>query len=113
MSMSDESLVNASLMDLAGQDAARSQVLRASLERLANGTGGELLQEMARDVLAGRLDLRQAALSDVYGSGLFDSFTNFWEHYERLSPTDQEQLAQAADAQLADIRDGISRKSDP
>lgn len=54
------------LRDMAGGDLGRYQLLRDSLRRLAAGAAGPDLAEMAREVLAGRVTLRQAMNSRAY-----------------------------------------------
>jgi hypothetical protein len=54
------------LRGIARGDPAAYQLLRSSLQRLAEGAGGSDLQEMAREVLAGRVTLRKAMLSGAY-----------------------------------------------
>lgn len=109
--MQHEAELNESLRDLAGGDEARAELLRASLGRLASGAAGELLQEMARDVLAGRIALRQALTSDAYGSDFVDGFTRFWERYEKLAPSRQQKLIRAGEAYLDTLRETAHRSS--
>jgi hypothetical protein len=54
------------LLDLAGGDKGLAQLLTSSLEELSQGGAGEQLQRIAREALAGHLDLRELATSDVY-----------------------------------------------
>jgi hypothetical protein len=65
------------LRSIARGDAAKEQLLRDSLRRLAEGAAGPELREMAHEVMAGRVTLRQAMLSRVYSEAL-------WPYAERL-----------------------------
>lgn len=58
--------VDDELLNIARGDGERHRLLRESLERLANGAAGPELQEMAREVVAGRVTLRRAMLSGAY-----------------------------------------------
>lgn len=74
--------LDAELFDLAGRDPQRAELLRRSLQRLQEGAGGPELQEMARDVLAGRIGLRVAAAYDCYQPALRAEFERYrqWHH---------------------------------
>ncbi len=58
------------LRGIARGDPAAYRLLRSSLQRLAEGAGSSDLQEMAREVLAGRVTLRKALLSGAYAEGV-------------------------------------------
>jgi hypothetical protein len=60
---------------------------------------------MAEGVLSGRVDLRQAAASDVYGEELGAGFRRFWADYEQLDPEEREELARQAARQIDELRD--------
>src|SRR5215471_16967847 len=69
--------LDAEMHDIARGDPERYRLLHESLGRLAAGAAGPDLQEMAREVLAGRLTLRRAVLSGAYAGA--------WRpHAERL-----------------------------
>jgi hypothetical protein len=53
-----------------GHDPGRTRMLRTSLRVLAEGEAGPELQEMARDVLSGRVSLREALMSSAYSGAL-------------------------------------------
>jgi hypothetical protein len=54
------------LRSMARGDPGKYQLVRDSLGRLAEGAAGPDLQEMAREVLAGRVTLRRAMMSGGY-----------------------------------------------
>ncbi|BCJ46332.1 hypothetical protein GCM10010168_59710 [Actinoplanes ianthinogenes] len=70
----------------------RTQMVRDSLRRLADGAGGAELQEAAREILAGRIGIRRALTGEIYGRTLSDGLRRFQEHYERLSPEERRKL---------------------
>ncbi|MFE5870500.1 hypothetical protein ACFQ6V_17905 [Streptomyces roseifaciens] len=53
-----------------GRSADRARVLHGMLQRLAAGSGGDALQEMAREVLTGRIGLRDAVRVGTYAEAL-------------------------------------------
>lgn len=82
---------DAELRDIAGGDPQRAELLRRSLERLQNGAAGPALQEMARDVLAGRIGLRDATGYAYYQEALTAEATRY-----------QQWRDQAGEAEVAD-----------
>ncbi|MCF3104959.1 hypothetical protein IPZ58_25710 [Streptomyces roseoverticillatus] len=53
-----------------GRSADRARALHSALQRLAGGCAGDVLQEMARDVLTGRVGLRDAVRVGAYAEAL-------------------------------------------
>ncbi|CAM5573218.1 hypothetical protein [Streptomyces abikoensis] len=53
-----------------GRSAERARALHGALQRLAGGGHGDVLQEMARDVLTGRIGLRDALRVGAYAEAL-------------------------------------------
>jgi hypothetical protein len=78
--------VLAEFNDIAAGDSAQAQQLRTALERLRSGAGGPELQEMARDVLAGRVSLRAAFGFSFYQEALARRLD---ERREEQDPRDQ------------------------
>jgi hypothetical protein len=104
-----EGPVWAEIMDVAGQDPARA-VVSLTLRRLASGTKGDLLKEMAESVLSGRTSLRQAAASEAYGQAIETGFDRFWSRYERLSEAQRRRAVEEGDAQLRRIRTRLAAR---
>ncbi|GLW19071.1 hypothetical protein Stsp01_58140 [Streptomyces sp. NBRC 13847] len=52
------------------KDQARARALRTSMQRLAGQSGNGALQEMAREVLSGRVGLREALQVGAYREAL-------------------------------------------
>lgn len=59
-------------LGVAGGDPALAKVVYDNLRRLEEGAGGPAMQELARDVLAGRVSLREAANSGAYAEAFRD-----------------------------------------
>ena len=106
--MTDERQIgDADLMDIA-RDEARARALRKSLQRLAdNPSGNSALQEMAREVLSGRVGLREALRVGAYSDALGERIAQARQEYEQQSPEERErQRAEAErylEAQRAEI----------
>ena len=92
-------------LDIAGGDRGLATLLRVSLERLQDGVAGDLLREMARDVLGGGLDLRQAGTSDVYEAALDDHLGRYHEWVANQSPDELSSLADAAQSVASRLKD--------
>jgi hypothetical protein len=101
-----------SVYEIAGDDPRKAKLLRASLEKLADGPD-DLLKEMARGVLGGDLDLREAATSQVYGDQLGVAFDKFSAYYTDLDQHERDQLVATAGRQLNELLDGPPTTSDP
>lgn len=69
---------------------------KEALQHLADGVAGPTLAEMARDILAGRIDLRTVARSQAYADDLTDAIHRFQQWQERLTPDEREQLLDTA-----------------
>lgn len=85
--------------DVPGDDGRLAKILTSSLNALASGPDG-LLSEMARDVLRGHLDLRTAAMSDVYGEALSAGLDRYYTFYDGLGPAERRILEQQTIDQL-------------
>ena len=85
-----------SLSEVAGHDPRRIHNLYSCLKTLAQGPA-ERLREMAHAVLKGELSLRDAALSDTYGTCLGQAFEGFWVWYQDLGPEEREVMTAAHD----------------
>jgi hypothetical protein len=93
-----------SAYDIAGGDPRKAKLLRASLQKLADGPDG-LLKEMAEGVLRGEMDLRQAAMSDAYGPELGSAFDRFATYYVALDQAERDQLVATTEDQLNELLD--------
>lgn len=99
------------LVDIARGDMALAEVLRASLRQLARRSTNPVLQEMAKEVLAGRISLREAATSDQYAHALFDKYGRFWERLKQR-PDQQQRLVDSGQKSLEKIRGRLGSAED-
>jgi len=100
-----------SVYDVAGDDPRLAKLLRVTLTELAEGPRGPL-REMAEAVLEGQQDLREAAMSDAYGTELGTAFERFWSHYETLDEQERRDLVTRTERQLDDLLDGPQSPAD-
>lgn len=89
--------------DLAGGDPRIARVVARSLEQVATHSSSPVLREMAGSVLAGRIDLRTVARSDLYGAELGAGFQRFWSYYQSLDPVERERLIEQGRTHLASL----------
>ncbi|MEV4739187.1 hypothetical protein [Streptomyces sp. NPDC049555] len=84
-----------------GRDKARARVVHDALRQLATGGAGDVLQEMAREVLAGRTGLREALQVGAYADALMERFVQARAAWERLPEQEREAHAEQARRYLA------------
>ncbi|MEV5613219.1 hypothetical protein [Streptomyces sp. NPDC052225] len=102
---------DADLMDITRGDQARARSLRKSLQRLSQGLpSGDPLREMAREVLSGRVGLREAARIPAYSDALGERMMEGYREYERLSAQERREQEQAARAYLAEQKTEIEEE---
>lgn len=92
-----------SVHDIAG-DARSARLLRLSLTKIADGPDGPM-REMAREVLAGRADLRAAIREPAYGDELGKAFGRFWNDYREMSPAERDHLLQDTRRRVGELLD--------
>jgi hypothetical protein len=101
---------DADLMDIA-HDQARARALRKSLQRLAdNPSGNGALQEMAREVLSGRVGLREALRVGAYSDALGERIAQARQEYEQQSPEERDRQCAEADRYLEAQRAEIEQE---
>jgi hypothetical protein len=79
---------------------ALAKQLTESLRQLAGGAAGTELAEMARDVLAGRTDLRTIANTSVYADQMAEAIGRFRHWYDELTTEERDQLTNDTQAYL-------------
>ncbi|MFI9764888.1 hypothetical protein ACIHFB_43985 [Streptomyces sp. NPDC051963] len=89
------------------RDQVQARALRKQLQQLAGGGAGEVLQEMSKEILSGRLGLREAMRVTAYAEALGERTRTFREAWEQMTPEEREnQQAEARrflDAQREEI----------
>jgi hypothetical protein len=110
--MADEErqIGDADLMGVA-HDQVRARALRKSLQRLAeNPSTSGALREMAREVLSGRIGLREALRVGAYSEALGERIAQARQEYEQQSPEERERQRAAAEDFLDEQRAEIERE---
>ncbi|MFG2135857.1 hypothetical protein [Streptomyces sp. NPDC048650] len=75
-------------MDIA-RDPALARLLRKQLEGLAEGKGGDVLGEMAKEVLSGRIGLREAVTVGAYQEELAAGIGKFQQKWDEMSEAEK------------------------
>ncbi|WP_067508268.1 hypothetical protein [Actinoplanes sp. TFC3] len=88
-----------SVYEIAGDDPRIAKFLRTTLTQLADGDD-PLMREMAKGVLDGSVDLRQAATSPAYDASFSAAADSFWSYYEGLNEDERQELARSGSSQL-------------
>ncbi len=88
------------LLALTG-DHAGAALLRQSLTQLAEQHDGTPLAVSVREVLAGRLDVRELALDPEFAAFTGRGMESFTEAWEGLSPEERAEQLRAGEAYLA------------
>jgi len=81
------------------RDPALARLLRKQLESLTDGRAGAALAEMAKEVLSGRIDLREAVKVGAYEQELLASADKFMQKWDEMSDQEKSQ-AEAEGAML-------------
>ncbi|MDI3408087.1 hypothetical protein [Streptomyces cavernicola] len=107
----DRQIGDADLTSMTGGDEARARALRKTLQRLADSDkAGPALQEMAREVLAGRVGLREAMRVGAYADALGEKLAEGRRAYEAIPREERERQMEAARGYLAEQRAEIDRE---
>ncbi|MFG2093704.1 hypothetical protein [Streptomyces sp. NPDC048612] len=75
------------------RDPAAASIMRKSLEQLAKGGAGDVLKEMADEILSGRVGVRDAVSIPVYANHMIDKLQASKQEWDSLSEMDRERLA--------------------
>jgi hypothetical protein len=102
--MTDDNL-NRELERMAGNPAT-ARAIKSALDRLKNGTAGSDLAEMARDILDGRIQLRDVGQSSAYANPLTEAVGRFQQWQADLTDEERQQ-------QLATAREQLGLPSEP
>ena len=100
--------IDRDLEQMAG-DPRVARAIKADLIRLSNGAAGAEMAEMARDLLAGRIDLRTVAQSSAYSEQLTEAATTYDRWRSELTPERREELASDTHRAISEGRDGTGQ----
>ncbi|WP_406476956.1 hypothetical protein [Streptomyces platensis] len=90
-------------LDIA-KDPAAARVMRKGLEQIAKGGAGEILKEMAQEVISGRVGLREAVRIPAYSDQMIEKFEAFKQDWDSLSEMERQQRAAEGGRYLEDQR---------
>ena len=82
------------------RDPVQQRLLRKALEVFREGRSGPVLQEMAREVLTGRVGLREATHIPAYAEAVIEGTQQFARRWERLSDAERHELAREGARQV-------------
>lgn len=92
------------------RDRVQARALRKQLQQLAGGGAGDTLQEMAKEVLSGRVGLREALRVPAYSEALGERVRAAREDWEQMSPDEQKAQQDEARRFLDAQRDEIEQE---
>jgi hypothetical protein len=93
--------VDYELQQMAGSRKLAEE-LKKNLETLRDQGGNSPLAEMARDVLEGRMSLREVTRSSVFAVPLLEAMDRFQAYDEQLTDEERAKLLKEAEQRLAD-----------
>lgn len=97
-------------LDIAGGDPAVAKLVHESLKALERGAGGPAMQELARDVLAGRIGLREAANSSAYAEAFQESMARLRQWQDEVGPEEVNRLAAEAERYASEMRQELGQR---
>ncbi|MGY0018833.1 hypothetical protein [Streptomyces sp. cg35] len=92
-------LDGAAHMDLT-DDPVQQRLLRKAMEVFRQGDAGPVLKEMAQEVLAGRVGLREATRISAYAEALIEGGQEFRQSWNVMPDRERDALARSGDWQL-------------
>ena len=93
--MTDDEPLNRDLEQMAGNPRV-ARAMRDGLQRLSEGAGGPAMAELARDLLAGRITLREVGHSAAYADQFREAIATYEQWRRELSPEEREELEKKA-----------------
>jgi hypothetical protein len=96
------------ILNITRGDPVLARVVQRSLQRLATGAAGDALREMAKDVLDGRVSLRDAVTAEAYAGALSERLVPFSQQYDQMPPAERERGATTIQKRLDKIREDLA-----
>ncbi|MFI7344464.1 hypothetical protein ACIBUY_41765 [Streptomyces sp. NPDC050085] len=90
----------ATYLDLS-HDPVQQRLLRKALEVFRRGDSGPVLKEMAQEVLAGRVGLRDATRVSAYAEEVIEQGQEFRNRWDAMPDREREALALSGERQVA------------
>jgi hypothetical protein len=91
----EQSIDDTDLLDIAHGDQVRARSLRNALMKLAD-SDDPALRELGREVLSGRIGIREAVRSPAYAEALSKGVESARRHHEQSSPEERREQEAAA-----------------
>ncbi|MFG2094970.1 hypothetical protein [Streptomyces sp. NPDC048612] len=105
-----EKQINESEFEEVTKDPAAARALRKSLETLAGGGAGDTLKEMAREVLSGRIGIREAVNVPAYSEALIANTQSARDEWTAMSDSERESRADEGERYLEEQRNEIEEE---
>ena len=99
--MTDDDALDQDFARMAGGEKLGRE-LRRNLERLRDGVAGPDLAEMARDVLAGRITVRDVSRTTAYAGPLAEAMNRYQDALAGMSEEKRQRLAAEAAERFQD-----------
>lgn len=90
--------------DMTAGDPVRARQLRTSLQTILDRSNDSTLREMAREVLSGRLSLRDAAKVPAYGEAMRAGMQQGLRAYEEMSESERREAEEEGRRQLDQVQ---------
>ncbi|MFI0242359.1 hypothetical protein [Streptomyces sp. NPDC016845] len=90
-------------MDLT-DDPVQQRLLRKAMEVFQRGDAGPVLKEMAQEVLAGRVSLREVTRIPAYAEAVIEQGQDFRRQWDAMPDRERDALARSGEQQLASER---------
>jgi hypothetical protein len=98
-------------LTLADGDRALARAARSSLEHLATGAAGERLRSMAREVLAGELDLKVLVSSSVYAEDVTRHLDALAKRRDELGEDEFNRQADGVRTKMREANEALRRNT--
>ncbi|MFI5657887.1 hypothetical protein [Streptomyces sp. NPDC051684] len=92
------------------RDPALARLLRKQLETLAEGRSGKVLAEMASEVLAGRIGLREAVRVGAYDEALTSAAGKFQEGWDNMTEFERSEAEKEGSRVLSQQQEEIDQE---
>lgn len=107
--MTEREVGDGEFLDIA-KTPAQARSLRRALQKMAEGGAGGTLQEMAREVLTGRVGLRDAMNNSSYREALSERTRQGFEAVSGMSDSDRMAAEQEGQRQLDEYQQEIDEE---
>ncbi len=100
----DKYVEDEEFLSISGGDPAIARLLHMQLTELAQGKGGNILAEMAQEILTGRVDLREAIRTRGYEEEVVSGIEKFRNYWDSMSSEEKQAAERAGNELLSELR---------